>query len=73
MCKAIFTISKYPRKAMTMDSRKVRITSKRQITIPKKYYDMLGIWSEAECILRNGEAYNQAKQCRLENWMNIFC
>ena len=40
---------------MTMDSRKVSISSKRQITIPQKYYAMLGFGSEAECILRNGE------------------
>ncbi|MDD2190735.1 MAG: AbrB/MazE/SpoVT family DNA-binding domain-containing protein [Eubacteriales bacterium] len=39
-----------------MNSRKViRISSKRQLTIPQKFFDKLGFDSEAECILRDNE------------------
>lgn len=39
-----------------MDNRKViSISSKRQLTIPQKFFDQLGFDSEAECILRGNE------------------
>ena len=38
-----------------MDKRIVKISSKRQFTIPKEYFTMLGFDREAECILRNNE------------------
>jgi bifunctional DNA-binding transcriptional regulator/antitoxin component of YhaV-PrlF toxin-antitoxin module len=39
-----------------MNDRKViSISSKRQLTIPQKYFDMLGFESEAECIVRGNE------------------
>lgn len=39
-----------------MKNRKViRISSKRQITIPQKFFDQLGFDSAAECIIRNNE------------------
>ena len=39
----------------TMESKRVSISSKRQITIPQKYFAMLGFDSEAECILKGNE------------------
>jgi len=33
----------------------VSISSKRQITIPQKYYSMLGFGDEAECLVRGNE------------------
>lgn len=39
-----------------MNNRKViSISSKRQLTIPQKYFELLGFHSEAECILRGNE------------------
>ena len=38
-----------------MDRKKVSISSKRQITIPQKFFSMLGFDTEAECILRGNE------------------
>lgn len=35
-------------------SKIVSISSKRQITIPQKFYDMLGFATEAEIIVENG-------------------
>ncbi|MCK5758318.1 MAG: AbrB/MazE/SpoVT family DNA-binding domain-containing protein [Clostridiales bacterium] len=36
------------------DKKYIRISSKRQITIPQKYYDELGFEDRAECILNDG-------------------
>lgn len=38
-----------------MESKRVSISSKRQITIPQKFYSMLGFGSEAECIVKGNE------------------
>lgn len=38
-----------------MESKKVSISSKRQITIPQKYFTMLGFGTEAECVVRGNE------------------
>jgi len=38
-----------------MDKKIVSISSKRQITIPQKYFQMLGFDKEAECILSENE------------------
>lgn len=38
-----------------MNKKIVSISSKRQITIPLKYFDALGFSEEAECILRGNE------------------
>lgn len=35
--------------------KRISISSKRQITIPQKYYEQLGFGSEAECTVRGGE------------------
>jgi len=32
----------------------IRVSVKRQLTIPQKYFDALGFGSEAECILQEG-------------------
>lgn len=39
----------------TMDKKIVSISSKRQITIPQKFFAMLGFSDEAECIVRGNE------------------
>lgn len=39
----------------TMERKFVSISSKRQITIPQKFFTALGFGDEAECILRGGE------------------
>lgn len=38
-----------------MDKKIVSISSKRQITIPQKFFTMLGFGDEAECVLRGNE------------------
>lgn len=38
-----------------MERKKVSISAKRQITIPQKFFAMLGFDNEAECILRGNE------------------
>ena len=37
------------------DRKTVSISSKRQITIPLKYFTLLGFGTEAECMVRNDE------------------
>lgn len=39
----------------TMERKTIRISHKRQITIPQKYFEELGFEDEAECILRGSE------------------
>ncbi len=39
----------------TMEKKIVSISSKRQITIPQKFFTMLGFDSEAECLVRGNE------------------
>ena len=39
----------------SMESKKVSISSKRQITIPQKIFTLLGFNTEAECIMRGNE------------------
>ena len=39
----------------TLEKKIVSISSKRQITIPQKFFAMLGFTDEAECILRGNE------------------
>lgn len=38
-----------------MEMKKVSISSKRQITIPQKFFAMLGFDTEAECMVRGNE------------------
>lgn len=38
-----------------MEKKRISVSQKRQITIPQKYFEMLGIGSEVECFVRNGE------------------
>ncbi|WP_303824905.1 AbrB/MazE/SpoVT family DNA-binding domain-containing protein [Ruminococcus flavefaciens] len=37
------------------DKKRVRISSKRQITIPQTYFTMLGFEDAAECVVRGNE------------------
>ena len=39
----------------SMESKKVSISSKRQITIPQKFFTLLGFNTEAECIMHRNE------------------
>ena len=41
--------------SMPVEMKKVSISPKRQITIPQKFYTMLGFDTEAECIVRGNE------------------
>lgn len=41
--------------APLMERKIISISSKRQITIPQKFFDLLGFESEAECIVRQNE------------------
>lgn len=36
-----------------MEKKRIKISSKRQVTIPAKYYDGLGLSSEVDCIYAN--------------------
>ncbi len=38
-----------------MERKTIRISDKRQLTIPLKFFETLGFSSEAECILRGNE------------------
>lgn len=38
-----------------MDIKKVSISAKRQITIPQKFFTLLGFDDEAECVVRGNE------------------
>ena len=40
---------------ISMELKKVSISSKRQITIPQKFFTLLGFNTEAECIMRGNE------------------
>lgn len=40
---------------MRLDSKRIPVSPKRQVTIPKKYADQLNITHEVECFVRNGE------------------
>lgn len=41
--------------SFAMERKTIRISEKRQITIPRKYFEALGFGSEAECLLRGNE------------------
>ena len=43
------------RGCVNMDIKRVAISSKRQITIPLKFFRMMGFDKEAECIVRGNE------------------
>lgn len=38
-----------------MNRKTIKISEKRQITIPQKYYEELGFTNEAECLVRGNE------------------
>ena len=41
--------------SVSMEMKKVSISTKRQITIPLKFFTMLGFDTEAECMVRGNE------------------
>lgn len=48
-------IIEYKRGDSIIDKKIISISSKRQLTIPLKYYEALGFKKEAECIVRGNE------------------
>lgn len=42
------------RRESSMERKIISISSKRQVTIPQKYFELLGFDDEAECILQDG-------------------
>jgi len=40
-------------RSKSMERKIISVSSKRQITIPQKYFEVLGFSSEVECILQN--------------------
>lgn len=43
------------KESVPIEMKKVSISSKRQITIPQKFFAMLGFDTEAECMVRGNE------------------
>lgn len=43
------------RENIPMEMKKISISEKRQITIPQKFFTMLGFGTEADCIVRGNE------------------
>ena len=37
----------------------ISVSTKRQVTIPQKFFDMLGFQNEAECILKDDGIFRQ--------------
>ena len=50
--------------AVGMNAKRVSISSKRQITIPQKFYALLGFDDEAECIVRGKELLAKFKEAQ---------
>lgn len=40
---------------ISMESKRISVSKKRQITIPKRFFEKLNLGDEVECILKNGE------------------
>jgi hypothetical protein len=40
-------------RSRTMDRKIISISPKRQVTIPQKFFEVLGFGNEAECVLQN--------------------
>ena len=52
-----------------IEERKIiRVSDKRQVTIPLKYYELLGFGKEAECTLRENEIVIRPLQESLEEF-----
>lgn len=47
--------SAFARGVSAMDRKIVSISSKRQITIPQRFFNLLGFENEAECVVRGNE------------------
>lgn len=48
-------ISLSKRDLIDVESKVIRVSSKKQITIPHSFYEKLGLGREAECILKDDE------------------
>jgi bifunctional DNA-binding transcriptional regulator/antitoxin component of YhaV-PrlF toxin-antitoxin module len=46
-------VNKVRQERTPMEKRRIHISSKRQITIPSKYYEALGLSNEIDCIYAN--------------------
>ena len=42
------------KRGAAMENKRIKISSKRQITIPQQFFDSLGFADEAECSLKEG-------------------
>ena len=42
------------KRGAAMENKRIKISSKRQITIPQQFFDSLGFADEAECSLKDG-------------------
>jgi len=49
---------------MRMGTKKVRISSKRQITIPQKFFTALGFDTEAECSVKETSTSRNRKDAK---------
>ena len=50
-----------------VDRKVLSISSKRQITIPQKFYQTLGFGNEAECIVHGNELMKMFSDRRMSN------
>lgn len=46
-------VKKKRKERISVEKRRIHISSKRQITIPSKYYEALGLSNEIDCIYAN--------------------
>lgn len=60
------------RSESVMEHKIISISSKRQITIPQKYFEVLGFDGEAECILQNGGIFFGPSVWMAMNLQNRF-
>lgn len=50
--------------SVPMEIKKLSISAKRQITIPQKFFTMLGFDNEAECTVRGNELLEHFKKAQ---------
>lgn len=48
------TTTRAPLGHIALDKKRIRVSSKRQITIPMKFHELLGMSDEVDCHVRNG-------------------
>ena len=58
---------------LIMDRKIVSISSKRQITIPQKFFEALQFDNEAECVVRGNELVIRSQSISLRNSLQTVC